>query len=130
MKKAFTHEYFIIRRKQHNLGSPDTCLVLDDFLLPSCSSHLLLMSLSLAPSLQQGGRGETPSPLGQSPATALTPHMGPTATASHPAWGRAQSLGPPCPVEGGTGQERAASARVPTSVCLQWLQKRVLKGDI
>lgn len=84
MKKAFTHEYFIIGRKQHNLGSPDTCLVLDDFLLPSCSSHLSLTSLSLPPGCVGGHGVRAPSPGGQSPAVALTPSRVPPQPGDEP----------------------------------------------
>lgn len=78
MKKAFTHEYFIIRRKQHNLGSPDTCSVLNDFLLPSCSSHLSLTTLSVSQTLQRGrpGAAVSPQPRGRTGAQDPKPRGG------------------------------------------------------
>lgn len=105
MKKAFTHEYFIIRRKQHNLGSPDTCLVLDDFLLLSCSAHLSLTSLPSSTLRRDGGgggRGETRGALGQSPATALTPAWVPLPPVAGQPGDEPRARDPPAPVMGGS----------------------------
>lgn len=115
MKKAFTHEYFIIRRKQHNLGSPDTCSVLNDFLLPSCSSHLSLTTLSVSQTLQRGRPGAAVSPQPRGRTGAQDPK---------PRGGGSQERASTCLWPFVSSEEKASSSREGLSIVCREKKKR------